>query len=224
MTRAEVKKQIDAGWLTTTVSMRLMGLDLDISRFRMMVKVGRLTAVKDNTGEQLFKLEDVLEHSIWYDKSAKQLLDKFFPISRRKKPVTEQRTSILHSQTDHEEFNRRWFRLHRHVSTLIASPDQDFRFGELKLFHQLMEWSRRLSTFELVITGEQIEEATGLDDEAWPKMRRSLEARSILMAERNGSLGWVLRFLDPLTKSPFESLADNALVMFPHDSWVDLTD
>jgi hypothetical protein len=204
--------------------MILLGLDLNVSAFRMMVKIGRITPVKDSTGEQLFKLEDVLEQSIWCDKGAKQLLDKHWPITRRKKPVSRQQTKVLKSQTKHEEFNRRWFRLHRHVSTLIATKDKNFRFGELKLVHQLMEWSRRQNTFELVVTWKQIEEATGLDDEAWPKMKRRLETRGILGSDRNGSLGWVLTFLDPLTKSPFESLTDTNCVMIPDNSWADLTD
>jgi hypothetical protein len=224
VTRAEVKKQIDAGWLTMRTAMLLMGLDLDFAAFERRVEAGMLTVVNDGAGERLFRLHDVLALSNRNDLSSKQLLDKYWPVNKRKNPAPKQQQNGLLNDAEREEFDVGWFRLHRYVAKLIASPDEDFRFGELRLVHQLMAWAQRLNTFELVVTGEQIEKATGLDDEAWPKVRRSLERRNILAAERNGSLGWVLTFLNPLTRGPFESLTDCKLVMIPESSWSDLTE
>ena len=224
MTRAEVKKQIDHGWLTTQAAMSLMGLFTTYDEFLKILGDGGIDAVKDSKGGWLFKLEDILLHTHCRNKSAKQLLDEHCPIIRKKKPVKRQLVTVLHTQTEQNEFNRRWFRLHKHVSKLIASKEAHIQFGELRLLHQLLQMSRRLNTFVLILTSDQLEKATRLDDSSLPDMRRSLEARNIIKLGPKVSGGWVLIFLDPRTKEPFGSLGDPSIPMTPDSSWAGLTD
>jgi hypothetical protein len=182
-----------------------------------LVRRGKLTAKTDRSST-LYKLDDVLAIG---QVTIKEVLNKHWPVDRRKKPTRSQRVNVLKTQTARDMFTRRWFRLQRHVSQLIASP-KGIRIGELKLFVQLMSLAYRVKNFSLVLTNEKLMDATGLDDEGLPMARNGLMERRLLKLDTEGT-PWMYTLLDPKTHRPFADADDHAIVVKPVGSWADLS-
>jgi hypothetical protein len=223
MTRAEVKKQIADGWLTTKVAMTFMSFDLDATAFKTCVENTYVGSMKNNDGTLLYKLGDVLAST---DLSAKQLVDKYWPVRVPRKDARKQTVKAL-TKTGNALFLHEWHRLHDQVSDLIARKEEDFTHRELKLFHQLMSLSYKLKTSELILTSKQLEKASCLDNEYLPKARRSLERRDILITTPNGNTGMVFTLLNPRTKRAFDAdvfaIAPD-IPIIPAPGWGEFTD
>ena len=219
MTRAEIRKQIKAGWISRRLAAIFMGFDIDVAQLDPYIERGMLDTRKQN-GVQMIKADDVL---VFADETVDELLDKHWPVNRQKKGSKRQQTLILATREQQDEFNRRWFRIHRHISSFIAEPKEKFDHRELRLMHQLMELARRVNNFELVLTAEKLMDATGLDDEWLPKTRRKLQTRGLINFERNGTTEWVFTLLDPKKEQPFAEMATSSIPpVFPEDGWEDL--
>lgn len=216
MTRNEVKKQIARGWLNSLAALAF--LQVDLSMFDNMVRTGMIDT-KVERGVKLFKLDDILAAS---GKTAKEVLDRSWPVDRRRKATRRQRMVPLKTQTEREAFNRKWFRQHRRVSQLIAAPNADIRPGELKLSHQLLALAHNVRSFDLVLTNKELTDATGLDGDSLPKARRGLEGRGLLKVDMEG-MPWMYRLLDPRTAQPVsDDDPDEDTLVTPSESWADL--
>jgi len=149
-------------------------------------------------------------------------LDKHWPVSRQKKSARVQERKALSTKRELELFHSRWFKIHRHVFDLIATPTAEFSHRELKLMHQLMELSRRVRTFELILTARKLMTLTALDDEYLPKTRELLQRRGLLQAKREGTLEWSYTLLDPKTQQPFDELTERGPIVIAGPSWNDV--
>lgn len=217
MTRAEARKQVNTGWITAQLAALLMGFDLDSSRLDAFVETGAVRAQTGPTGRVL-SVTDLTSVS---DLEVNKALDKLWPIDRRRKTARVQTMRVLATQTAQEAFNRRWFRLHRRVAKLVADPDANLSYKEMKLIHQLMALSRKVRGFELLLTNRQLMDLTRLDDEWLPKTRRALEGRDLIRVTSGGPV-WVYTLLDPKTKQPFEEDDEDGPVLVASGTWADL--
>jgi len=86
-----------------------------------------------------------------------------------------------------------------------------------------MEWSRRTTTFRLVLDTHKLLNATRLDSESLPKTRRKLGSRGLIQSERNGTLEWTYTLLDPKTKQPFDEFDNCSISFIPSSSWAEMT-
>jgi hypothetical protein len=198
MTRAEAKKQIDSGWLNVNLAGMFLGVDLDRERLEHFVATGAVETRTDGNSVR-FKLDDICATK---GQTSQQLLNKHFPRNHQRKANVVQRIAVLGTCAQRDAFRRKYDRLHKTVSEWIALPEEDFSAGELRLIHQLLTRAREVNSFELILRAKQLERVTGLDDEALPKARRSLERRGILQTERSGTVAWRYRLCDPDTRQP----------------------
>lgn len=212
--RNEIKKDLERGWVHNIVAMAL--LKVDFTALEEMTRQGIVSSRSDR-GSTLYRVDDILAIT---QSSAKELLNKHFPVRRQKKSASRRQVNVFTTQTQREAWRRNWHRLHEHVGALIASPEEDARVGELRLIHQLMRLAYRVNSFQVVQSREQLEKGTGLDDETLPIARRSLERRNILATERNGT-DWVYTLLNPKTKQPFDSQPVADILITPASSWSD---
>jgi len=219
MTRAEARKQIKKGWLSPHLAARLMGFDLDKSRLEPFTESGAVRTQTTATGRVL-SLDDLLSVS---KIDINKTLNKLWPIDRRKKSNRVQVKRVLDTQTKQKTFDACWFRLHRKMSTLIATPNAKVTLRELKLMHQLMELSRKANSFELLLPAKKLMTLTGLDDEYLPQTRKMLEARGLIKVTTEGPL-WVYSLVDPLSAKPFDQAQEKGPVLIPGETWADIND
>jgi hypothetical protein len=215
--RNEIKKDLERGWVHNIVAMAFLQVDLSV--LEEMTRQGIVSSSLDRSST-LYKLDDIL---VFTQRSAKELLNKHFPVRRQKKSPSRQQVNVFTTQTQREAWMRNWHRLHEHVGALIASPEEDARVGELRLIHQLMRLAYRVNSFRIVQSREQLEKGTDLDDETLPIARRSLERRNMLLAERNGT-EWVYTLLNPKTKQPFDNQPVADILIEPASSWSEWTE
>jgi hypothetical protein len=208
---------MDTGWLTASLATALLGFDLDRKRLDDLVKIGIVDTRTDGSILR-FKLADVCSFTV---QTSQQLLNRHFPYNRQRDPDAGQQLGVLDTRAKRDAFRRKWDRLHKAVSEWIASPEEDFSAGELRLIHQLLTRARKVSGFELILKAKLLEQVTGLDDEALPKARRSLERRGILQTERSGTVAWRYRLCDPATRQPLTDDDDNTRIKFVEEvpSW-----
>lgn len=84
-------------------------LNVDLTTLDTLVRRGKLTTKMDHDSK-LYKLDDVLAIG---KVTAKEVLDRHWPVDRRKKPTRCQQKNILKTKTERDSFTRRWFRLQR---------------------------------------------------------------------------------------------------------------
>jgi hypothetical protein len=192
----------------------LLGFDLDLTRVDDVIERGAVTT-KTVDGKQLCNAHEVISLA---GKDLGTILDRCLPIDRQRRAVLRKEFRVLETATARQHFQRQWSRLHRHVSRLIADPEEDLSHRELRLIHQLMQASHFYSRFDLGFTSAELQRVTGLDDEYLPKARRRLEHLGVLRSERNGTTGWILTLLDPKTAMPFKTTEEIANIL-PADDW-----
>src|SRR4051794_40904349 len=109
MTRAEARKEINKGWISPQLAALLMGFDLDTSRLEPFTEWGAVRTQMMNAGRVL-NLDDLLSVS---NIDINKMLDKLWPIDRRKKSNRVQVERVLDTQAAKEKFQSRWFRIYR---------------------------------------------------------------------------------------------------------------
>lgn len=97
----DIKKQIERGWLSNLIALTLMGGDVDLDRLDNLVRRGKLTTKMDHDSK-LYKLDDVLAIG---KVTAKEVLDRHWPVDRRKKPTRYQQKNILKTKTERDSFS-----------------------------------------------------------------------------------------------------------------------
>jgi hypothetical protein len=175
-------------------------------------------------GVEVFKVSDVVPTFTYKNQPLSEVLDRLYPIKRKRQDPSRQLARVLLTSEERDEFHRQMDRLQRHVSNLIADKAEDFTTRELKLFYQLVELARRVKTFQLIVTAKKLMTLTGLDDEDLPKARRALERRFIIRTKQcSVDTAWEFMLLDPATREQLpESIQE--LSIKPLSSWNDPSD
>ena len=228
MTRAEVKAEIDIGWLSWQVAAIFLGFGSDHTRMDALIGKGiriewkrSALASKNGISTRRVALDGVLRLT---GKTAAMLLDEHFPRRKNDSAIRQQTVAVLDSCEKRDAFRSKHNRVSDVVARWMARPEEDMSFGELRLIFALLNLARRVNRFELMVTSKQLERAAQLDRESLPKARRSLERRKILRTERNGPKGWIYTLHDPVTGLPLESSEEDerdSVTFLPEEEWAE---
>jgi hypothetical protein len=202
MTRSEVKKQIADGWLSKHVAVRMSGLFLNRSGFDEYTKLGVFHTAMNDDGTRLYRLLDILSFA---EKTAQELLDKNWPVTKRKAEIRVQTVKAFTTDEQQRDFRQRWHVLHRYFGDLMSNRASKFGYGELRIFYKLMDLAHYYNTSQVMLTLPALRKLAKLGGDELSDERGSLEYRGLLDSKRNGNEGWIFTLLNPRTGRPFDA-------------------